>query len=469
MTDSYHMTPDEFRRHGYAMVDWVADYMAGVDDLPVQSEVSPGDIRALLPEHAPEGPESFDAIAADLDRVVKPGLTNWQSPGWFAFFPSNASGPGTLAEMVAAGLGQQGMLWLTSPVCTELETVIMDWVVDLLGLPQTWKTTSIGGGVIQQTASDATHTALVVARDRAQKAGANIQDLVAYVSEQAHSSVEKGARVAGYQHIRLLPVDEVLAMRVDAMEEALAIDRAAGLTPTFVCSAVGTTGTTAVDPLRAIGEISRREGMWHHVDAAYAGNAMICEEFRHHQDGLELVDSYLVNPYKWLGVNFDGSIFFVADRAPLIEALSILPPYLRNKASEAGEVIDYRDWHLPLGRRFRSLKLWFVLRYYGAEGIRHHIREHVSLAQGLVDKIEADPRFELVVPAYFGLVCFRHTAGNEATDALVDTVNASGHSYWNASKLGDQSFIRVSISQLSSTSEHVDRLWDLVEEAAAPV
>ena len=469
MIDSYHMTPDEFRRNGYAMIDWVADFMDTIDDLAVQSDVKPGDIRAMLPSHAPEHPEPFESIAADLDRVVVPGLTNWQSPGWFAYFPGNASGPGTLAELAAAALGQQGMLWATSPVCTELETVMMDWMVDLLGLPQTWKTTSTGGGVIQQTASDGTHTALVVARDRGQRRGAGIADVVAYVSSQAHSSVEKGARVAGYQHIRLLDVDDQFAVRVDALEAVVAEDRAGGLVPAFVCSAVGTTGTTAVDPVRAIGEIARRESMWHHVDAAYAGNAMICDEFRHHQDGLELADSYVVNPYKWTGVNFDGSIFYVADRAPLIEALSILPPFLRNRASDAGEVIDYRDWHVPLGRRFRSLKLWFVLRHYGAEGIRYHIRGHVRLARELAAKLEDDARFELVAPVPFSLVCFRHVSGDSATDALAEAVNVSGHSYWTASRLGETSIIRVSIGQLTTAQEHVDRLWDLVDEVAAPV
>lgn len=467
--ESYHMTPEEFRRHGHALIDWLADFMDTIDDLPVQSAVEPGEIRAMLPSQAPEQPEAFEVIAADLDRVVVPGLTNWQSPGWFAFFPGNSSGPGTLAELVAAGLGQQGMLWVTSPVCTELETVMMDWMVDLLGLPQTWKTTSTGGGVIQQTASDATHTALVVARHRAQRQGAAIQDVVAYVSAQAHSSVEKGARVAGYQHIRLLDVDDDYAVRVDHLGSVIAEDVAAGLVPTFVCSAVGTTGTTAVDPVRRIGEMARHHDLWHHVDAAYAGNAMICEEFRHFQDGLELADSYVVNPYKWTGVNFDGSIFYVADRAPLIEAMSILPPYLRNQASDSEGVIDYRDWHVPLGRRFRSLKLWFVLRYYGAVGIRYHIRQHVRLARLLADRIESDARFELVAPVPFSLVCFRHRAGDQATDALAEAVNASGHSYWTASELGGQSIIRVSIGQLTTGQEHVDRLWALIDEVAEPV
>ncbi len=293
--------------------------------------------------------------------------------------------------------------------------------------------------------------------------------MVAYVSDQAHWSVEKGARVAGYQHIRLIDVDDHHALRIDLLEKAVEEDLAAGLVPAFVCSAVGTTGTTAVDPVRRVGEVARRTGMWHHVDAAYAGNAMVCEEFRHHQDGLELADSYLVNPYKWSGANFDGSIFFVANRGPLLRALSMLPPIMRNQASEAGEVIDYRDWHVPLGRRFRSLKLWFVLRSYGASGLRHSIREHVRLAHEFAQRLEGDPRFELVAPVPFSLVCFRHVGGDAATDRLAEAVNATGHSYWTASRLGDRSIIRVSIGQLNTAQEHVDRLWAAVDELADAV
>ena len=461
------MTPEEFRRHGYAMIDWLTGYMERVGDLPVQSGVAPGWIREMLPERAPEEAERFETIAADLDRIVVPGLTNWSSPGWFAFFPANTSGPGMLGELVAAGLGQQGMMWATSPVCTELETVMVDWMVDLLGLPAGWKTTDQGGGVIQQTASDGAHTALVVARDRAQRAGTDIGQCVAYTSAQAHSSIEKGARVAGYRNIRLIEVDDVYALRVDALREAVVRDRAAGLVPTFVCSAVGTTATTAVDPVRAISEVARDEGMWHHVDAAYAGNAMFCEEFRHHQDGLELVDSYTVNPYKWTPITFDGSLFFVADRAPLIHALSILPEYLRNEASESGQVIDYRDWHVPLGRRFRSLKLWFVLRYYGASDIRARLRANVSWAADFAARIEADDRFELVAPVPFALVCFRHRAGNRATESLAADVNGSGHSYLTPSRIGDMSFLRVSIGQINTREEHVERLWSFIDEKAA--
>ena len=448
------------------MIDWLAGYMERVGELPVQSGVRPGWIREMLPDRAPEEPEQFESVAADLDRIVVPGLTNWSSPGWFAYFPCTTSGPGMLGELVAAGLDQQGMLWATSPVCTELESVMMDWMVDLLGLPAGWKTTAKGGGVMQQTASDAAHVALVVARDRAQRQGAEISRCVAYTSTQAHSSIEKGARVAGYQHIRLVDVDDAYSLDVGRLAAAVADDRASGLVPTFVCSAVGTTATTAVDPVRAVGGLARDEGMWHHVDAAFAGNAMFCEEFRHHQDGLELADSYTVNPYKWTPMTFDGSLFFVADRAPLIHALSILPEYLRNEASESGQVIDYRDWHVALGRRFRSLKLWFVLRYYGASGIRTRIRSHVGWARDFAARIEEDDRLELVAPVPFSLVCFRHRAGNDATESLATEVNRSGHSFLTPSRIGGMPFLRVSIGQVNTREEHVERLWRFIDEKA---
>ena len=465
MTD-FHMAPDEFRRHGYAMVDWIAEYLEGVGDRRIVSEVSPGDIRSRLPDRAPERPEPFPDIMRDLDEIVMPGVTHWQSPGWFAYFPANSSPPAVLGEMAAAGLAVQGMMWSAGPACTEIESQMMDWLVDLLGLPQTWKTTGPGGGVIQMSASDSTHTALVVARHRA---GRPADDQVAYTSEEAHSSIEKGARMAGYGHFRSVAVDGGLAMSVPALEAAVEEDLAGGLRPTFVNSSLGTTGTTAVDPIRAVGELARRHGLWHHVDAAYAGSAMICPEFRHHQDGLELADSYVFNPHKWMFTNFDCSAFYVADREPLLDALTILPPYLANRASDAGEVIDYRDWHVPLGRRFRALKLWFVLRSYGAEGIRHHIRQHVLLAQKLTATLAADPRFELVAPTPFALVTFRHVAGDEATIDLAAAINDSGHSYVTASSLDQRPYIRVSIGQTRTEQMHVDRLWDFIDEAAAPV
>ncbi len=458
---SYHMSSDDFRRYGYEVIDWVADYMDSVEDRPITPAVEPGEIRSMLPDAAPEQPEAFDAILRDLDEIVMPGITHWQSPGWFAYFPANTSPPSILGELVAAGLGVQGMLWSTSPAATEIEQVVADWLVDMLGLPESWKTTGPGGGVIQMSASDSTHTALVVARERS---SGDPGKMVAYASEQAHSSIEKGARVAGYGHVRLVAVDDRYAMRVDALEAAMETDVAAGLLPVAVVSAVGTTATTAVDPVRAIGEIARFHGLWHHVDAAYAGTAMTCPELRHYQDGLELVDSYTFNPHKWMFTNFDCSLFYVADRRPLIETLSILPPYLRNKASESGDVIDYRDWHVPLGRRFRALKLWFVLRSYGVEGIRHHVREHLALAADLAERIESNPRLELVAPTPFGLVSFRHTEGNQSTSDLATAINASGWAYVTPSTLDETAFIRVSIGQTRTTAEHVDRLWTLIAE-----
>ncbi|MDH5502545.1 MAG: pyridoxal-dependent decarboxylase [Acidimicrobiia bacterium] len=462
------MTPDEFRKHGKELIDWVADYYERVESLPVTPDVDPGAIRAMLPEFAPELPEPFTEVIADLDRVVMPGITHWQSPNWFAYFPGDSSFPAILGELVSAGLAQQGMLWSTSPATTEIESHMMDWLVDLLGLPQGWKTSGPGGGVIQMSASDSTHTALVVARQRAQ-GSASLDDIVAYGSAQAHSSIEKGARVAGYRHYRPIEVDEQFALRTDRLEAAIAQDRAVGRHPAFVCSAVGTTGTTAVDPVRAIGTIARRENLWHHVDAAYAGSAMICPEFRHHQDGLELADSYVFNPHKWMFVNFDASAFYVADRRPLIETLSILPPYLQDAASQSGSVIDYRDWHVPMGRRFRALKLWFTLRSFGAEGIRSKIREHVTAAQTLAARLEADDRFELVAPTPFGLVSFRHVAGDSATDRLANAINRSGRAYLTASKLPDgSSFIRVSVGQTNTTTHHVELLGDLIDEMSDP-
>ncbi len=465
MTDSFHMDSEEYRRRGHEMVDWVADYLAHVEDYPVTSQVEPGAIRNALPASAPEDPEPFENVMSDLNNIIMPGITHWQSPNWFSYFPANSSGPSLLGEMAAAGLGVQGMLWSTSPAATELETVVVDWMADLLGLPESWKTTGAGGGVIQMSASDSAHVAMVTARELA-KETAPLDKLVVYASDQTHSSVEKGARVAGYSEIRIIETDTSFAMDAAALEQQIAVDRAAGLTPAFIAVSVGTTATSSVDPVRVIAEIAKKEGMWCHVDAAYAGTTMICPEFRHHQDGLELVDSYTFNPHKWMFTNFDCNLYYVADRKPLIDAMSILPPYLRNEATLSGNVIDYRDWHVPLGRRFRSLKLWFVLRHYGASGIRHHIREHVQLAADLGAKITADPRFELVAPHPFALVVFRHIAGNDETLRLAAALNESGKVSLTPTTLGDTAAIRVSIGQTNTTAEHVDGLWAMIDELA---
>ena len=461
-----HMTPDEFREHGYAVVDWLASYMDNVQEYPVFPEVEPGDIAALMPDNAPDGPETFGELLADLDRVVMPGITHWQSPNWYAYFPANTSPPSVLAEFVSAGLGVQGMLWSTSPAVTEIEMKVLDWLVDMLGLPAGWKSEGPGGGVIQMSASDATHAVLVVARERARHK-ANAQDMVVYVSNQAHSSVEKGCTIAGIGYCRLLDVDDEFALDPFVLDHTIEADTADGLTPVAVVSAVGTTATTAVDPVDEIGAIARNHDLWHHVDAAYAGTAMVCEEFRVHQPGLDLVDSYTFNPHKWMMVNFDCNVLWVADRESLIDTMSILPPYLRNEASDSGAVVDYRDWHVPLGRRFRALKLWWVIRSYGVEGLRSFVREHVRLADELATRIESDDRFELVAPHPFGLVCFRHVGGNDATRALADALNATGDVAVSPSQIDDQWFIRVSVGQTYTEQRHVDALWTLIDELAA--
>mgnify|MGYP001464238073 FL=1 len=461
-----HLSSDEFREHGHALIDWIADYWERVEELPVVSHIAPGTIRDQLPPNAPETGEPFENLIKDLDSVVMPGITHWQHPSWFSFFPANASPPSVLAELVSAGLGVQGMLWSTSPAATEIESHVLDWLVELLDLPTSWKTTEQGGGVLQMSASDSTHTALVVARHQAAKLGISPDSMVAYASTQTHSSIQKGATVAGYGHITLVDVDEEQAMRSQDLLAAIDRDRANGLNPVFVAATVGTTGTTGVDPIRSIGEICRNEDLWLHIDAAYAGNAMLCPEFRHHQDGVELADSYTFNPHKWLMVNFDCSVFYVADRGPLIDCLSILPPYLKNEASESGAVIDYRDWHVPLGRRFRALKLWWVIRSYGAEGLRSMIRYHVALAEQLANRLESDSRFDLVAPHPFALVCFRCTEGDEATTRLIEAVNASGAVAWTGSELDGRPMIRVSIGQRATEQRHVDALWALIDELA---
>jgi len=370
----YHMSPEEFRRRGYQAIDWIANYLENVENLPVLSQVEPGDIRAKL-QDAPQQGESFEAILKDLDEIIVPGLTHWQSPNFFAFFPTGISAPSILGELISAGLGIQGMLWATSPACTELESHVLDWLVDMLGLPEQFKSDQAGGGVIQDSASSATLVALLAARE--QKI-ADINKLVAYTSTQAHSSMEKAVKIAGLrrENLRYLEVDANYAMRASALQQCIEADIKAGLTPCFLAATVGTTSSNAIDPIPQLGEIAQKYNIWLHVDAAMSGTAALCPELRWIHQGLEQADSYCFNPHKWMMTNFDCTCFYVRDRASLIQALSIMPEYLKNQASDSGKVIDYRDWQIPLGRRFRSLKLWFVIRHYGIEGLQHYVRKH---------------------------------------------------------------------------------------------
>ncbi|MEM1031278.1 MAG: pyridoxal-dependent decarboxylase [Myxococcota bacterium] len=460
--------PDDLRTHGRDVIDWLAGYLERVPSLPVRSPLAPGAILERIGPQAPEEGEALTALVADLEDVVLPGVTHWQSPGWLAYFPANSTVPSVLADLAAAGLGQQGMLWATSPACTEIEMAMMNWLVTLLGLPAAFRMDGPGGGVIQMTASDATHLALVVARNRARAHGP-IESMVVYASGQAHSSIEKGARIAGFEHVVSLPVDDTFALRPDALARAIAADRAAGRVPAFVNTTVGTTGTTAIDPVRAVGEIARAEGIWHHVDAAYAGTAMICPELRPLQDGLELCDSYVFNPHKWMGVGFDCSCFFVADRKPLLESMSISPPYLRADATEAREVVDYRDWQLALGRRFRALKLWFVLRAYGAEGLRTEMRRHLALAADFAAWVDGRPDLERIAPVPLALVCFRHRGGDAPTEGLAQTINDGGALYITLSSTPEVgAFIRVSIGHFRTEAHHLDRLKATIDAFTTP-
>jgi aromatic-L-amino-acid decarboxylase len=405
----------------------------------------------------------------DVDDLILPGLTHWQSPNFFAFFPANASGPAILGDLLSSGLAVQGMLWATSPACTELETHVLDWLADMLGLPEGFKSTSAGGGVIQDTASSASLCALLAARERATDYQSNARGcdgrLVAYTSSQAHSSIEKAVKIAGLggENLRLIEADEDFAMRPLALARQIEQDRQAGLRPCFVCATVGTTSSNAIDPVPEIGRVCRQEGLWLHVDAAMAGTAALCPEFRYLHDGLELADSYCFNPHKWMFTNFDCDCFYVADRAALIQTLSVLPEYLRNQATESGAVFDYRDWHVPLGRRFRALKLWFVIRHYGVEGLRYHVRGHVALAQEFAAWVEADARFELTAPAPLNLVCFRHCGGDETNQELMERLNRSGELYLTHTRLDGRLTLRFCVGQTHTERRHVERAWAQIQ------
>jgi aromatic-L-amino-acid/L-tryptophan decarboxylase len=469
---SYHMTPEQFRQHGRAVVDWIADYYERIETLPVLSQVKPGQVRQALPAEAPAGPEPFISMLQDMDTVILPGVTHWQSPNFFAYFPANASGPSILGDLLSSALGVQGMLWATSPACTELESHVLDWLVTMLGLPQKFLSTSSGGGVIQDTASSASLCAMLAARERATSYHSNRRGgngkLAAYTSSQAHSSIEKAAMIAGVglDNLRLIEVDERFAMRPEALARQILQDRQSGLVPFFVSATVGTTSSTALDPLPAVGAICQENGLWFHVDAAMSGTAAVCPEFRYIQGGIELADSYTFNPHKWMFTNFDCNCFYVADRKALIDTLSILPEYLRNQATESGAVFDYRDWHVPLGRRFRSLKLWFVVRHYGVEGLQHHVRAHVELAQQFAEWVRRDERFEIVAPVPLNLVCFRHHGGDQSNQLLMDRLNQSGDLYLTHTRLNDRFTLRFCVGQTHTILRHVEKAWKRIQEEA---
>ncbi len=467
------MDTDTFRRQGHALIDHIADYWSTIEERPVRAQVRPGEIVAALPAEAPETGERFETILADFDRILDPGLTNWAHPRFFAFFPANISPPAVLGEVLAAGLGQQAMLWETSPAANELEAVTMAWLARAIGLPAAFQ------GTIQDSASTATLSALIAAREKALGWTGNEEGLAGkppvtvYASSEAHSSVDKAARIAGYgmAGLRRVPVDDAFRMRPDALDAMIVEDRAAGRLPAAIVASLGATGVGAVDPLAEIGRVAARHGVYLHVDAAWAGSALLCPEFRGLAAGVEAADSFVFNPHKWMITNFDCSAHFVREPATLRKALSILPAYLVSEGSSAGP--EYRDWTIPLGRRFRALKLWFVLRSYGLEAIRAMIRRHVAWAGELAERIAETPDFAIVAPPSLALVVFRHTpegvageALDRLNDRLIARVNQAGFTYVTRTIVRGRVAVRFSIGNLMTERHHVLEGWDHISAAA---
>ncbi|MFP4125129.1 MAG: pyridoxal phosphate-dependent decarboxylase family protein [Alphaproteobacteria bacterium] len=465
------MELDAFRRHGHAVVELVADYLAGIEDRPVRAQSRPGDVDAQLAPGAPERGESVDAILADFERVVMPGLTHWQHPRFFAYFPANASPPSVLAEMLTAGIAAQCMLWQTSPAATEMETRVLDWVRRAIGL------TAGFTGVIQDSASAATLAALVAARERALTGAGNAQGLAdqvpvtVYATAEAHSSIEKACRIAGIGSagLRHVATDEAGRMRVGDLAATIGRDRAQGRRPAAVVATLGTTGIGAIDPLAEIAELARGEDLYLHVDAAWAGSALLLEEWRWIGDGLDAADSFVFNPHKWLGVQFDCAAHFVREPGVLTAALGIQPSYLTSR--ETGSVIDYRDWSIPLGRRFRALKLWFTLRACGLAQLRAMIRDHIAWTNELAGWIAAEPDFELTTAPSLALLTFRHTpAGARDLDAhnraLGERINDDGFLYLTPHTHRGRAVLRWSIGAHTTTRRHVVEAFARVKELA---
>lgn len=471
------MNPSDFRRRGHQLVDWIADYREKVGTLPVMSQVVPGAVKQQLPAAPPDAPESFDAVLRDLDDVVLPGLSHWSHPQWFGYFPCNGDLSSVLGDFASTGLGVLGLAWQSSPALSEIEEVTTDWLRQMVGLSDAWH------GVIQDTASTSSLVALLCARERAtgfSLAEGGLQQesrrLVVYVSEQSHSSVTKAALLAGVgrDHVRLIAHDESYAMRPDALEAAVREDLAAGHLPCAVVATTGTTTTTAMDPVRSIAAITERHGLWLHVDAAMAGSAMILPECRWMWDGIEAADSIVVNPHKWLGAAFDCSVYFVRSPEHLVRVMSTNPSYLQTAADEV--VKNFRDWGLPLGRRFRALKLWFLIREQGVSGLRARLRRDMANAAWLAGEVEAADHWRVLAPVILQTVCVRHEPLGLEGEALdrhtldwVERINRSGEAYLTPAKLGDRWMARVSVGALTTERINVERLWALMRKVASPV
>lgn len=466
------MTPDDFRKAGYRIVDFIADYRARVESRSVMARTAPGEIKATLPKAPPQQPESFDAIISDLDRVVLPGITNWQHPRFFGYFPSNGLFSSVLGDYVSTGLGVIGLAWQSSPALTEVEEVVTDWLRQMLGLSEQWS------GVIQDTASTSTLVALLCARERTTDYGlargglqAEAAPLVVYCSAHSHSSVEKAALLAGFgkANVRQVPHDATNAMRADALEQMVHDDIRNGRKPCAVVATTGTTTTTAFDPLAALAKVAKSHGVWLHVDAAMAGSAMILPECRYMWEGVELADSLIVNAHKWLGAVFDCTIYFVRDPEHLVRVMSTKPSYLQTAAD--GRVKNYRDWGLPLGRRFRALKLWFLIREQGVEGLQARLRRDLANAKWLEQQIAADSEWRVLAPVPLQTLCVRHEPSGVEGDALdqhtldwVARLNQSGEAYLTPAMLDGRWMVRVSIGAELTERAHVEQLWKLMKD-----
>jgi aromatic-L-amino-acid decarboxylase len=468
------MTPEDFRTHGKQMVDWIADYWENIEQFPVKSQVSPGWVRNQLSPVPPESPETYSEIMGDVDSAILPGITHWQHPGFHAYFNSGGSAPSVLGDLLSSGFSVQGMIWATSPAATELETLVLDWLIELLDLPRHFLSSTAGGGVIQDSASSATLSAILAAREQVtsgavNREGLGSQKLTAYASAHAHSSIEKGLRIAGLgsASLRLIPVDERYALNATALRETIEADLAAGHLPMIVVANVGTTSSTAIDPVADIGAICKEFGVWLHVDAALAGTAALLPEMRWIHDGVELADSYVFNPHKWMLTSFDASCLWVKDRSALIGAFEITPEYLQNAATDTGSVIDYRDWQVPMGRRFRALKLWFVIRSYGASGLRTFVEEHLRLTRLLASWVSESADFSLAAPHPVNLVCFKHNGGDAANRTIMDRINADGKSYLTHTVLSGDVVLRAAIGGERTQQRHIEQLWAQLEAAAA--
>ncbi|KAF5726985.1 tyrosine decarboxylase 1-like [Tripterygium wilfordii] len=474
------MDAEQLRENAHKMVDFIADYYKNIESLPVLSQVEPGYLRNLIPDSAPNNPELLQDVLDDIQAKIIPGVTNWQSPNYFAYYPSNSSIAGFLGEMLSGGLNIVGFSWVTSPAATELEMIVLDWLAKLLKLPEEFLSGGQGGGVIQGTASEAVLVVLLAARDKVlNRVGKTaLEKLVVYTSDQTHSALQKACQIGGIhpENCRVLKTDASTdyALSPELLSETISHDIAVGLIPFFLCATVGTTSSSTVDPLRKLGKIAKTNGMWFHVDAAYAGSACVCPEYRHYIDGVEEADSFNMNAHKWFLTNFDCSALWVKDRNALIRSLSTNPEFLKNKASEANLVVDYKDWQIPLGRRFRSLKLWMVLRLYGSENLQCYIRNHIKLAAHFEGLVKQDQRFEVVTPRIFSLVCFRLLHPNKDEDnanqlnrKLLHDVNSTGKIFISHTVLSSEYILRFAVGAPLTEERHVNAAWKVLQDEAS--